>query len=347
MDFIQVELISLVVHNVGNKLRDEGISYSKNEVRNLDERANQLLLQYFLTSFKSEEIFNFYHPSDLKYNEIFSFSKKIFKDKELLLEVSKDIAVHLYEHSSHPKIKAGELSIVYLSNCVLDGEMIDGIGIFKTESKETFLKMEKGTNSYKINYDEGIDINKLDKGCIIFNTNKDSGYSICIVDNQNKSLEAQYWKDDFLKVRLQENEYNLTKSYLTLCKEYVTNRLPEEFEIERTDQIDLLNRSVDYFKNNANFKEQDFAKEIFDDPSLIKSFEKFTTEFRENNDIDVFDNFAINSQAVKKQSKVFKSILKLDKNFHIYVHGNKDLIERGFDHEKGMNYYKVYFKDEQ
>lgn len=35
------------------------------------------------------------------------------------------------------------------------------------------------------------------------------------------------------------------------------------------------------------------------------------------------------------------------KIFHIYIHGNKNLIEKGFDEEKSMNFYKVYFKEEQ
>jgi hypothetical protein len=48
--------------------------------------------------------------------------------------------------------------------------------------------------------------------------------------------------------------------------------------------------------------------------------------------------------AVKKQARVFKSVIKLDKNFHIYVHGNRELIEQGTD-EKGK-YYKVYYKEE-
>jgi len=39
-------------------------------------------------------------------------------------------------------------------------------------------------------------------------------------------------------------------------------------------------------------------------------------------------------------------VIKLDKNFHIYVHGNRDLIEKGFDEAKGKNYYKMYFEQE-
>jgi hypothetical protein len=60
----------------------------------------------------------------------------------------------------------------------------------------------------------------------------------------------------------------------------------------------------------------------------------------------IADSFDISGAAVKKQARVYKSVLKLDKNFHIYIHGNKDLIEKGFDDGRDMNYYKVYFREE-
>ena len=62
--------------------------------------------------------------------------------------------------------------------------------------------------------------------------------------------------------------------------------------------------------------------------------------------MDPIDNFEISVHAVKQQAKVFKSVLKLDKNFHIYIHGNRQLIEKGFDEATGRNYYKLYFDNE-
>jgi hypothetical protein len=38
-------------------------------------------------------------------------------------------------------------------------------------------------------------------------------------------------------------------------------------------------------------------------------------------------------------------VLKLDKNFHIYIHGGRDMIERGVD-ESGRKYYKIYYNEE-
>ena len=48
---------------------------------------------------------------------------------------------------------------------------------------------------------------------------------------------------------------------------------------------------------------------------------------------------------MKKQSRAFKSVLKLDKNFHIYIHGDRELIEQGGDKD-GRKFYKIYYEDE-
>ena len=59
------------------------------------------------------------------------------------------------------------------------------------------------------------------------------------------------------------------------------------------------------------------------------------------------DNFEISNTAVKKQSRFMKSVIKLDRNFHIYVHGNNQYIRKGYDEETGMNYYQLLFNEEQ
>ena len=46
-------------------------------------------------------------------NEIFVWVREIFEGKERLYEQSINLAKHLYEKSTHPKIKGGELYVVY------------------------------------------------------------------------------------------------------------------------------------------------------------------------------------------------------------------------------------------
>lgn len=125
----------------------------------------------------------------------------------------------------------------------------------------------------------------------------------------------------------------------------MTKQLSEEFDVSKADKIDLLNRSVEYFKSHDTFEKDNFVEEVFDNPEMIKSFKIFDEQYRENKNVDISDNFEISSQAVKKQSRVFKSVLKLDKNFHVYIHGNKNLIEKGVEND-GRKYYKIYFEEE-
>jgi len=342
---INTQIRQLAVHYVGNKSLEEGIEFSESVMEQPDDATIEALLKYFLSSIKGEELFEFYHESDLELNELFSFCTKIFKDKRNFFGQGKNIAKHLYECSEHPKIKSGEFYVAYFTDLVLDDESFDAIGLFKSESKDRFLKVKQKNKIFNVSSEEGINTNKLDKGCLIFNTDETTGFKIAIVDNLNKSLEAQYWKDDFLKVKPVNNDFHMTKEFLGIAKNFVVKQLSEDFEVSKSDQIDLLNRSVEYFKENDSFDKKDFEKKVFQEPEIIKSFRSYDTSYREDNDLEIEDQFEISKPAVKKQSKVFKSVLKLDKNFHIYIHGNKDMIERGVEKD-GRKFYKIYFESE-
>ena len=115
--------------------------------------------------------------------------------------------------------------------------------------------------------------------------------------------------------------------------------------MSKADQADLLNRSVKFFKENENFEMQNFEDSVIQQPEVIQQFQTFKDTFSRENDFEIPDSFDISDSAVKKQSRAFKSVIKLDKNFHIYVHGNRNLIEQGED-EKGK-FYKVYYKEEE
>lgn len=336
----------IFTHFIGNKSDDEGIRISKTPLQLQDESLHELLLSYFLQPFKNKEYNHFHHETDLQLNELFSYCSNIFADPSSLHLQSINIAKHLYEQSKHPMIKGGELYVVYFDDCVIDGESTDAIGLFKSETKETFLKIFPQGDGYEALSDQGIDIRKLDKGCIIVNTEKENGYKVCVADNTNKSSEAQYWKDDFLKIVSRNDSFHYTQNIMSMCKSFVTDKMPEDFDVSKTDQIDLLNRSASFFKKNESFDMKQFTTEVIQQEELIGSFKEYKTQFQEDHNMPMVDEFEISNSAVKKYSKVFKSVLKLDRNFHIYIHGNKDLIERGKDDTSGMNFYKIYYNQE-
>jgi len=237
--------------------------------------------------------------------------------------------------------------VAYFKAMQIEGELLDAIGIFKSESKETYLKVYPEKDGFGVSYEQdAIDINKLDKGCLIFNTDKEKGYKVAVVDNTNRGQEAVYWKDEFLKLKVRNDNYHQTNNVLGIYKNFVTQKIDEDFEVTKADKIDLLNKSMKYFKEKESFDLDEFSNEVIGNEQGIASFLKYKKGFEDEFETPIPNDFDISAAAVKKQARVYKSVLKLDKNFHIYIHGSKDLIEKGFDDDKGMNYYKVYYKEE-
>lgn len=340
-----IRLQSLITHFAGNKATGDDLKLSK-ELQYVSDTVRPLLLQYFLTPFQETASYNFWHPSDLKLNELYHFVSAIFEDEDAFMLQSCNIARHLHDVSNLPHIKSGELHVALFKGCPVDGKMVDAVGIYKTENRDSFLKLEQTAKSYEFHPEEGINPSKMDKGCLIFNVDGEAGYRLHIIDKTSKGSEAQFWKDNFLKVRAAADEYHTTHDYLKLCKDFIVEHIPTEYEVSKVDQIDFLNRSVDYFKKNEEFNKAEFVGQVFAQPELVESFRSYEKSYGEDYEIDLPDSFSISDSAVKKQARVFKSVLKLDKNFHVYVHGDRELIEKGYDEEKGMNYYKIYYQEE-
>lgn len=350
ISYSEANLNELSVHHVGNKLQDEYLSLSETTINLDDEVLKGLLLKFFLQPFeKVSEVYRFHNSNQrLDLNDAYNFASEHFKDSASFHEVSKHFARHLFEVSTHPKIKAGELYVASFSNVQVDGEKINAIGVFKSENKETYLRVNPKNAGFEVTYEQdAININKLDKGCLIIDNGLQEGYTVIVVDGTNKSQEALYWKDNFLNVQIQNNDYNQTNTILGVYKNFVTTKIGDDFEIGKTDKIDLLNRSMKYFKDNQVFDLNEFTNEVIGNEQGIASFLNYKKDFEEEFEIPISDNFDIHDAAVKKQARAYKSVLKLDKNFHIYIHGDKQLIERGFDKDKSMNYYKVYFQQEE
>lgn len=338
------KLAHLAIHRVGNRLKEEGIELSEDETEFDTGDLESVLISYFLTPFKTPELFTFWHESDLELNPCFQYVRQIFADRSSFIEQSQHIAKTLYEHANHPKVQAGDLYISYFENCRIKDEEVDVIGIFKSESKDTFLKLEKSSRNFNIQSQEGVNIKKVDKGCLVFNTKSEEGFRVCIIDNLN-SGEAQYWKDSFLKLKNLSDNYHYTREFMTLAKDYVAEQLPKEFEVSKADKIELFNRTSDYFKKHETFNKSEFEQEVFQEPELIQSFRTFNREMAQDREIGQVGEFEISAHAVRNQARIFKSVLKLDKNFHIYIHGNTDMIEKGVDAD-GRKYYKIYYKEE-
>lgn len=330
---------------MGNKNNDEGVILS-DITTNLTPELRIALIKYFLQSFDGkEEAWNFTHEDDVRFNEISSYATEMFEGADFV-DVSKKVARHLYESSVHPNIKGGELFVVNLSNVVYDGKSMSALGLFKSETKDTFLRFVSKNNNLEVENEIGANVNRLDKGCIILNHKDEKGFFVFTLDSSNRT-DAKYWTGDFLGITPRQNDFTYTKDVLSMTKDFVGKVLPSEYPVSKAEQVELLNKSVNYFKGNKSFSMQSYEEEVLGDEKLIDSFHRHKEVYEQEREVELKDDFAISDSAVKKQERRMKSVIKLDKNFHIYVHGGEQLIEQSYDEERGMKCYKLYFREER
>ena len=343
---IEANLHSLCVHQVGNASEEEGVRLSNTILSPQNELLESLLLKYLLDNFKDPEFFHFTFTSgEIELNPIYNFVGNIFDDPSSLLEQSVKITRHLYEQSAHPNIKSGDLLIAYLENVLVDDELVNAVAIFKSENKDTFLKLELDGSNYALDLENGINVEKLDKACLIFDTERDQGFKLTIIDKSNRNKDALYWRENFLNVTSRNDNYHATTQYISLTKSYVKERLKHEDNTTKVDEADIMHRSKEYLQNTEKFDRSEFEDRVFQSQQLRTSFQEFSDDYENERQVKLPDSFDISAYAVKKKSKVFRSVIKLDKNFHVYVHGDRSKIERHQEAD-GRRYYKLYYDQE-
>ena len=164
----------------------------------------------------------------------------MFANPEQAHDIGKKITTHLYDQSEHPHIKNGEVYVAYLEGLQIDNQKVDGIGIFKSEIKQDFLQFSESEQQLEMILEQGINLNKLDKGCIIFNVESESGYKVLSVDSNR--YDARYWLESFLGVDALADDNFYTKKYLKFCQDFAKDVvLPAE---DKREEVLFMNLSL-------------------------------------------------------------------------------------------------------
>lgn len=342
-DFSSTQIKRIAAQYVGNASREEGIKFSADEMRIDNEMVRDLLLKHFLSPFRDKtQLFRFTHDIMLGFNDVYSLVANIptqLGDAYDFHDFSCKLASKLYSVSNHPKIKAGEFHVVQFTDIVIEDELLDAIGIFKSEHKDTYLKTDEYSVDFKISYENGVDINKLDKGCLIFQTEKEKGFVVAIVDGANDA-DALYWKKAFLNVMPRQDVALYTNNYMELCAEFIA----KHYDDDVPKQVSIGKQVADYFDSKDEFDATELGVLIgYDKQELFETHKK---AYEESTNINLPEAFEIEPTAAKKAKKYFKSKIKLDNNFFINVLKDTENLVRGFDEERNMKYYQLFYEEE-
>jgi hypothetical protein len=198
LNFEAVEISGLVLAKVGNPSRDEPLQTSKT-LFNVSDDDQTTLCPIFLKPFRNLIGQRFTHHSSLEKNEVNTSAANIFEDSDTLLAQGCEIAQRLYSKSSHPNIKSGDLCISLINNINMDGETKRAICILKSESMTPFLSISTRDGDLQLETEQGINPEKIDKGCLILEHLEKKGYYVLTFDRAGS--ESRFWVRDFLSVR--------------------------------------------------------------------------------------------------------------------------------------------------
>lgn len=349
INLYSTQIESLSVHKIGNKNKNESIFLSQSPYT-LNDELTALLKEYFFKPFreKEENYFQFVNEVDVEFNPLYKIVTEIFEQPSSVHEKSKQIASLLYEQSQHPHIKSGELYVTFLDNVTIDNEKVDAIGIFKSELKHDFLQFDEKESTIDLLIQQGVNLNKLDKGCLIFNHKKEEGYKILSVDSNR--YDTKYWLEHFLGVDAFADENFYTKKYMKFCQDFAKEVvLPAE---DKKEEVMFMNRAVNHFAKNDTFEESAFLNDVIDNPDLIPEFKHYKEEKAPKYHIEDLTTFPIANNAVTAARKKMKNVINLDTNVQIKMdfinpESAEKFVEKGWDEEKQMYYYLVYFNKEQ
>lgn len=345
ISFEQTSIEKLSVHFVGNRTAGEQLNVTENQFQLNDEHLYEALKTYLFSSFKGESFYCFQDPNN---GAVAKIVQQIFEKPANFHAKSKELAQYLYQCGTTKKIKGGEFFVAYIKDCIVEDEVVNAIGIFKSEHKDTFIKIRRKADEAEMKTDSGLNLYKLDKGCIIYETNQNEGYKAVMVDSNSNINAALYWKTDFLGLVPVDTEYFMTNQYMQMMQGFTKDHMNPENEYTKEDQLEFLQKSNEYFLNSDVFDATKFAKEIIIEPDLAEAFVGYKDSFDELKHLPALDSFQISQPAVEKNSqKFFRSVLKLDRNFHVYVHGNAQNLEKGYDEKRKMSYYKLYYNSEE
>lgn len=304
-DISSSNIDKLIIHKVGNKLRADNLTLSESLTPSSNDINDLLLRNYLKPIIIKNNSYEFFHDSDINLNEIFHFSNEIFKNRELFIENSRNIAKSLYNASTHPNISSGELIIVLYNNIKIEENLHFAIGLYKTEIKENYLEIEQKNEQLTINNKTGISVNKLQKAALILDNNE-----VFAIDTL--SQKTKYWFNDFLQIRMRKTPNNNASIANKILQKVFT-------EIKKPDEaIKLTNELSDKINSEENLKIEDLrdiSKKYINENSFDEIIEKVST--KEDISIELTDD--INSEYLQKLNKRKKQKIKIVKDIELMI----------------------------
>lgn len=336
----------LALAKVGNPQRGEALKTSK-ELCAFGQDDEGMLSVAFTKPFRNLDRYRFHHNTGLNLHEMNAHCSTIFDQPERFLACARKIARHLFDKTTHPNIKSGDLCIAYIEGVKVDGESSNAVSIIKSESSFPFLEISDHDGDLRLTTHNGIYPEKVDKGALIIDRGREDGSLLYTFDKAG--ADTNFWVRDFLGARALKDKQFKTKEYANMCVKFADEGLPGDVPTE--DRYRFANDAIQYLSENERFDSNHFQQEVLREPELVENFKRYQASYKDEDGEPLDETFEIDQKQAKRVSSKIRSVLKLDTGVVMkftpdFAERQSDILERGYDEEMQMNYVKIYYNEE-
>ena len=120
----------VILHQVGNRLREEPLVLADQCFTITESISNLVLGGYLRGIVNDKNQYMLTHESDMALNDVAHHVSAFFSRKLSFVELSKNLATHLYVSAHHPNIASGDLSVIIFDRQKLNVSYNSAIGFY-------------------------------------------------------------------------------------------------------------------------------------------------------------------------------------------------------------------------
>ncbi|MGE5475527.1 MAG: nucleoid-associated protein [Bacteroidales bacterium] len=306
IDISSTRIKHLIVHRIGNKIREEGCHLSHGETSR-SESVDALILRHYLSpAARSGDFYEFHHESDINLNVVRHYCTLIFANNSSFATHSGAIGKHLYASSSHPNIIGGELIVCLFDDVRVGTHSGQAIGLFRIEGKSSFLDTVERNGDISVFDRTGISLEHIQKGAVIFSNNE----RVHIVDTL--SAKTKYWVDSFLKVLPADDSKFCEKATANFLKS-VSQKIKEP-----NDSVAIGNSIREAIASKSGISVQDIV-------SLSESYvgrdeiDTILSDIKSNVGRDLPSSLLLDEKRLKRIARNFLSKTEICDGAHVVI----------------------------
>ena len=183
---------------------------------------------------------------------------------------------------------------------------------------------------------------KFQMAALLIDTTGGGEYKAAVIDTVTKRNSRSFWIEDFLCLVQDRDGYFHTEHWMNLISNFAA-QTGAALGYNAVDKADLKRRSLEYFNESPEFDQVTFERLMFDNENGRNKFADYVAKYQIDFNVELPEDFEIVKAAVSANTNLLRSRIQLDQNFKIDIDGRRDLMEQGFDDEKGKKYIKLYY----